>query len=62
MQADGSARANPDDVLRLSVRNSRGDMVPFSSFAAIKEVMGEPTVNRYDMYTTASVTATPPRA
>lgn len=59
MQADGASRANPDDVMRLSVRNSQGDMVPFSSFASMKEVMGEPTVNRYDMYTTASVTTTP---
>lgn len=61
MQADGSARANPDDVLRLSVRNSSGEMVPFSSFTTLSETMGEPTVNRYDMYTTASVTATPAR-
>lgn len=61
MQADGSARANPDDVLRLSVRNSSGDMVPFSSFTTLSETMGEPTVNRYDMYTTASLTATPAR-
>lgn len=61
MQADGSARANPDDVLKLSVRNSAGDMVPFSSFASVSETMGEPIVNRYNMYTTASVTATPAR-
>ena len=59
MQADGAARANPDDVLKLSVRNSQGEMVPFSSFAKIKETMGEPNVSRYNMYTTASVTATP---
>lgn len=59
MQADGASRANPDDVMRLSVRNSQGDMVPFTSFASMKEVMGEPTVNRYNMYTTASVTTTP---
>ncbi len=59
MQADGASRANPDDVLKLSVRNSRGDMVPFSSFATVRETMGEPIVNRYNMYTTASVTATP---
>lgn len=59
MQADGASRANPDDVMRLSVRNSQGDMIPFTSFASMKEVMGEPTVNRYNMYTTASVTTTP---
>lgn len=59
MEADGPSRVNPDDVLRLSVRNSQGEMVPFASFAKIKETMGEPIVNRYNMYTTASVTATP---
>ena len=59
MMASGEARANSDDVLRLSVRNSSGDMVPFASFATVKETMGEPVVNRYNMYTTASVTATP---
>ncbi len=59
MEADGISRTNPDDVLKLSVRNSAGDMVPFSSFATVTEVMGESNVNRYNMYTTASLTATP---
>lgn len=61
MQADGSSRATPGDVLRLAVRNDKGDMVPFSSFASVSEVMGEPQVDRYNMYRTASVTATPAR-
>lgn len=43
----------------VSVRNSEGDMVPFSAFATVTEVMGESNVNRYNMYTTASLTATP---
>ncbi len=34
-------------------------MVPFASFASIKQVSGEPSVNRYNMYQTASLTATP---
>ncbi|MCM1368890.1 MAG: efflux RND transporter permease subunit [Candidatus Amulumruptor caecigallinarius] len=59
MQADGTARKNPDDVLRLSVRNADGDMVPFAAFAKMKEVQGEPSVSRYNMYTTAGITATP---
>lgn len=59
MEADGNARVNPEDVLKLSVRNVDGNMVPFSSFANVKETMGEPVVNRYNMYTTASLTATP---
>ena len=39
------------------VRNASGDMVPFASFGSVEEVMGQPTVSRYNMYTTASVTA-----
>lgn len=33
-------------------------MTPFSAFATVEPSMGEPTVNRYNMYSTASVTAT----
>lgn len=56
----GSAamRSRVENVLDLSVRNDKGDMVPFSSFAEIKKVMGQPTVSRYNMYTTASLTGT----
>ncbi|MCM1320223.1 MAG: efflux RND transporter permease subunit [Muribaculaceae bacterium] len=54
----GSGRANPEDILKLSVGNSEGQMTPFSSFATVEPSMGEPTVSRYNMYGTASVTAT----
>lgn len=59
MQADGSARERVQDVLKLSVRNSDGQMVPFSSFSTLEPTMGEQSVARYNMYTTAGVTATP---
>ena len=59
LSAGSDYRADASDVLRLSVRNSNGDMVPFSSFAEIVPSMGESTVSRYNMYRTASVTATP---
>lgn len=35
--AQSDSRARIDDVLRLSVRNASGDMVPFSSFVTIEE-------------------------
>ncbi len=57
--ASGDARANVADVLRLSVRNASGAMVPFASFATVEPVMGSPTVSRYNMYQSASMTATP---
>lgn len=57
--ADALARSNISDIGSLSVKNSNGEMVPFSSFTTVESVMGQPTVERYNMYTTASLTATP---
>ncbi len=53
-----ASRANPQDVLAISVRNDDGNMVPFSSFATVEPVMGVASVSRYNMNTTASITAT----
>ncbi len=55
----GSSRIDPDDILNLSVRNAQGGMTPFGAFAEVVPSFGEPTVSRYNMYSTASVTATP---
>lgn len=57
--ADGAARSRIDDVLKLTVRNSSGQMVPFSTFATVKPSMGQSSVSRYNMYNTAALTATP---
>ena len=57
LKGDDSARGNIEDVLKLSVRNASGDMVPFASFTTIAQTMGEPTASRYNMYPTASITA-----
>ncbi len=59
LQGDRSARDNIEDVMRLAVRNSNGEMVPFASFTSIEPVMGQASVNRYNMYESASVTVTP---
>ncbi len=55
---DAAARSNIEDIRKLSVRNSDGEMVPFSAFTTIEQKMGEPTVSRYNMYQTAALTAT----
>ena len=59
MQGDAYARRDPNDILKLSVPNSNGEMVPFSAFCDILPAMGESSVSRYNMYQTASLTATP---
>lgn len=59
VEAQGSSRQTADDIMSLSVSNSAGEMVPFSSFATVESVFGEPSVSRYNMYGSASLTATP---
>lgn len=59
LSADSRSRARIDDVPKLSVRNAEGEMVPFSAFADVVPSVGQSTVSRYNMYTTASITGTP---
>lgn len=51
------SRSNAEEILKLTVRNSDGNMVPFSSFATVEEKPGQSEVQRYNMYTTAAITA-----
>ena len=44
------------DVLKLSVPNAQGEMVPFSAFTRVEEQLGMDQINRYNMYPTASIT------
>ena len=46
-----------DDVLKLSVENSKGEMVPYNSFVQVEQILGMDQVSRYNMYQSASVTA-----
>lgn len=59
ISADSEARSHIEDISRLSVRNSSGEMVPFASFASVDPSAGQSTVSRYNMYNTASITGTP---
>ena len=35
VQAEAGARMDPEDLMRLSVRNGQGGMVPLSAFASL---------------------------
>jgi hydrophobe/amphiphile efflux-1 (HAE1) family protein len=59
VSATGKARNTPDDVLKLTVANAAGDMVPFGAFATVEPSMGQANIARYNMYNTAAVTGTP---
>lgn len=59
VQADPSFRKLPTDILKLYVKNDMGEQVPYSSFMKIKKTQGIYEINRYNMYTTASIRCSP---
>lgn len=56
LEAGDQAQRVINDVLKLSVSNASGEMVPFSSFTRVEEQLGMNQINRYNMYSTAAVT------
>src|SRR5262249_8698080 len=50
VQADNSGRMQTDDILTFNVRNSKGGLVPFSSFASIRWVVGPTQLVGFNYY------------
>ncbi len=48
VQGDAQFRSQPDDINRWTVRNSNGDMVPFSAFGSSHWTFGPPQLQRYN--------------
>ncbi|AWI76168.1 hydrophobe/amphiphile efflux-1 family RND transporter [Parazoarcus communis] len=48
VQSDASARMTPEDMNKWFVRNSMGEMVPFSAFATARWTYGSPRLERYN--------------
>lgn len=56
VQASPEFRSKPEDVLKLQVKNEKGEMVPFSTFIKMNRVYGPEQITRYNMYTSAMIT------
>jgi hydrophobe/amphiphile efflux-1 (HAE1) family protein len=54
-QADAPYRMEPDDIGRIRVRNSSGEMVPLSSVATFEYRSGPSRVPRYNLYPAADL-------
>jgi HAE1 family hydrophobic/amphiphilic exporter-1 len=59
VQALPQYRAQPDDLLKLYIKNDKGEMVPFSSFLRVEKVYGPEQVTRYNMYPSAMINGQP---
>ncbi|MCC3155302.1 efflux RND transporter permease subunit [Hymenobacter sp. BT770] len=55
VQASPEYRKLPQDILNMWAKNDKGEMVPFSAFMKIVKSQGANEINRYNMYTTASI-------
>lgn len=55
VQAYPDYRAKPEDILKLYVKNDRGEMVSYSTFISLERVYGPEQLTRYNMYTSAMV-------
>ena len=56
VQAEGDFRNHQDDINLLQVRNNQGQMVQLGALGELREINGPIFVNRYNLYTAASVT------
>ncbi|RMR24236.1 AcrB/AcrD/AcrF protein, partial [Pseudomonas savastanoi pv. glycinea] len=59
IQGDAGARMTPEDLKKWYVRNSSGEMVPFSAFASGKWTYGSPKLSRYNGVAAEEVLGTP---
>jgi len=55
VQAAPQYRTKPEDLLKLLVKNNKGEMVPYSAFTRMERVYGPEQLTRYNMFTAALI-------
>jgi HAE1 family hydrophobic/amphiphilic exporter-1 len=55
VQAKGQYRDRPDDIGKLEVRNSAGQMVPLGTLLTVEERLGPSAISRYNLYPSAQI-------
>ncbi|RZF84863.1 multidrug efflux RND transporter permease subunit [Pseudoalteromonas sp. CO325X] len=56
IQAEAQFRAEPADLQHYYVRNSEGDMVPLTTIATLKPILGPTSMNHFNLYRSTSIT------
>ena len=54
-QASADDRLDPEDVLKIRVRNAQGETVPLGSFTTVRDIAGPFRVPRYNLYPAAEL-------
>lgn len=54
-QAAAEYRRFPSDVMKLYVKNDKGEMVPYSAFMTMRKTQGPNEVTRYNMYNSSAI-------
>ena len=55
LQAAREYRQQPEDILRLYVRNQRDEMVPLRTLVGLSSTLGPETIRRYNLYRAAQI-------
>ncbi len=56
MQADSEFRSKESDIEKLEVRNTHGNMVPFSTFATVNHTSGPQNITHFNLYPSTTIT------
>jgi multidrug efflux pump len=59
VQAEADRRSRPEDIGKLYVRSADGEMVPLRSLVTISSILGPETIERYNMFRSATVNGNP---
>jgi len=59
VQAEGEYRNEENDINRIFVRNSSGEMVPLSTLVTTRPALGPETLSRYNLNNSATINAIP---
>ncbi|MDR3298995.1 MAG: efflux RND transporter permease subunit, partial [Candidatus Accumulibacter sp.] len=59
LQADAPNRMLPADLEKLQVRNTQGQMVPFTAIASARWVQGSPRLERYNAFASVNIQGEP---
>ena len=59
VQALPQYRSQPEDVLKMYVKNDRDEMVPFSAFITMQKVYGLDEITRHNMFNSSELSGSP---